>query len=213
MIRFSIFQRGVLGLALAAATLPAAPIQWTAAMGGNDNWYEYVPAISIFAPVDFATARADALSRTHMGLSGYLATITSASEQTFVQSSFPFLLGFGATGAAHLGASDEAEEGTFRWLDGPEAGKALSYTNWAVSHPTGTGDTLALYINAVVFGAPPFYAWVDTNPSAFGYVIEYGDGVIDTVDPGDPSGVPEPSAFLLSAAGLAAVGLRVRRRN
>ena len=200
------FTRLVCRVALLAAAcggiLPAAPVQWTVGSGGNGHWYDYVPAISIFSPVSFDTAQAGALASTHMGMQGYLATVTSAGEQTFIQDSFGFLVGFGATGTAFLGASDSAVEGEFRWLDGPEAGQMVSYTNWLPGYPNTSGDILHLYINLASVGNPQ-YGWINSGTGALGYVIEYsgtGDG-----------GVPEPGTVLLVVGGVAAMAWKGKR--
>ncbi|MDX2153213.1 MAG: C-type lectin domain-containing protein [Bryobacteraceae bacterium] len=196
------FARPLLGLLLLVATLPAAPIQWKVSDGGNDNWYEFQPAISIFEPIGFEQARAAALAATHLGLPGYLATVTSEDEQNFIESSFPFLFGFGGTATAFLGGSDIDVEGEFRWLDGPEAGELFTYTDWFPGHPTGTGDRLTLLIQ---FGGNR--GWVDTNDGgALGYVVEFGDAQPDSV-------VPEPSALLLTGLGLAGVAFLRKQRH
>lgn len=192
------------------ATASAQRVQWTVASGGNGNWYEYVPAISIFEPIAFATARSAAESSTHLGLQGYLATVTSAAEQNFINSSFAFLLGFGASANVWLGASDTAVEGEWRWLGGPEAGQLLTYTDWRAGQPVnGPGfedfDLLALSINAS--SPPTSFGWVSiqTTGGALGYVIEYGSGLTTTV--------PEPSTYALLATGLAVMAAVARRRR
>ncbi|MBL8173103.1 MAG: hypothetical protein JNK48_00450 [Bryobacterales bacterium] len=200
------FTRLAFRVALLAAAcgglLPAAPVQWTLASGGNGHWYDYVPAVSIFSPVTFDAARAAALASTHLGMQGYLATVTSAGEQSFIENSFGFLVGFGATGTAFLGATGTAVEGEFRWLDGPEAGQLLTYTNWLPGYPNTSGDTLQLYINAAVFGAPPQFGWLNQGPASFGYVIEYSAAAT--------GGVPEPGTVLLAAAGMAAIACKAK---
>jgi hypothetical protein len=125
------------GLLLAVTTSAplAAPVQWTVASGGNGHWYEYVPAVSTFEPVAFDAARGDALSRSHLGQAGYLATLTSIAEMAFVTGGCPFQVGFGFTGGGWLGGSDAASEGVWRRLDGPVAGQALGFTAWAPGRP------------------------------------------------------------------------------
>ena len=66
---------------LMAGTAFAAPVQWSSAVGGNDHWYEFVVPTNQISVVD---AEATAESSSHMGLGGYLATITSAAEQAFL---------------------------------------------------------------------------------------------------------------------------------
>ena len=72
-------------------------------------------------------------------LTGHLATITSQEEQDFVEA----LL----TSSSWLGGSDDAVEGEWRWVEGPEEGEQFwqglaggtavngSYENWAPGEP------------------------------------------------------------------------------
>ncbi len=197
----------LLGLALTWAS-QAAPIQWTTAAGGNGHWYEYKSAISIFAPVAFSTALADATSSTHQGQTGYLVTITSQAEQDFIMSNFSFLSGFGGGGSFYIGASDEAVEGEWRWLGGPEAGALLSsgFTDWFPGRPDdlSPGQDYA----AVAFNIQDLNGagWDDFGGAdAFGYVIEYNDA------PPATGAIPEPSTLCLSMAALAALFYQRRR--
>lgn len=189
---------------------PSQLVQWTVASGGNGHWYRYVPSISIFTNFSFEFARAAALASTEQGLPGYLATVTSAAEQNFINGAFSFLVGFGATGSAWLGASDAAVEGEWRWLDGPEAGQLLGYTNWRQSQPVnqpGFEDFDLLALNVVATSPPTTYGWVSLQPSngTLGYIIEYGDGSTPPI--------PEPATGAMLAAGLAALGWMARRRR
>ena len=64
-----------------SAGADAAPIQWTSGTGGNDHWYDFVLKGGLAAWHD---ARAAALASTNLGMSGYLATVTSAAENGFL---------------------------------------------------------------------------------------------------------------------------------
>ena len=169
---------GAIVLCTAPGVTNAQPVQWA----GNGHWYEYVPAPSIFQSVTFAAAKTAAESRTYLGLTGYLATITSASEQSFINGAgFPFLFDFGATSSAWLGGSDGAVEGEWRWVGGPESGQLASYTNWCCGHPVngadglGAFDYLYLFVNARSVGTVS-YGWASApaTDGALGYLVEYG---------------------------------------
>jgi hypothetical protein len=87
---------------------------------------------------NFAAAKADAESRSINGASGYLATVTSTAEFDYIKSKA------GLSTGIWLGASDNAVEGEWRWVGGPENGQQF----WQ----GGTGG-------AVVDGM-----WSDWNP-------------------------------------------------
>jgi hypothetical protein len=80
----------------------------------NGHAYEFVPADSI----KWAVARDFAAQRNLDGRRGHLATITSAAEQQCVMAALPA----GLTGWAWIGGSDAAEEGTWMWVEDPDAG-------------------------------------------------------------------------------------------
>lgn len=187
-------------LFLSLTLLPAsgAPVQWTTAVGGNGHWYELVSTASIFESVDFATAQSGAASRTHLGQTGYLATVTSAAENAFLRDTFNILIGFGGGGSAYLGATRQA--GGFTWVGGPETGQTVTYTNWAAGHPAAAPgyDFLLMLEGNGLDGQ-----WAaGTSPGTFGYFVEYADG--------SQSAVPEPSTVALAAAGLLIAAGRYR---
>ena len=160
----------------------------TLAFTDNGHFYEFVPS----GGITWTSARTAAEGLSLYGLQGYLVTVTSAAENTFVTGK---LQGFG-----WLGASDAGHDKTWKWETGPEAGIQFftqnngpgtcgiggtayggAYTNWAVGEPNDYG-----------YGASPngcpgqedyghFYSdgvWNDfpndAGASIAGYVVEYG---------------------------------------
>jgi hypothetical protein len=175
--------------ALVAAILPstaqALTVQWSSGAGGNDHWYEYTAS-----PGDWFAADAGAQAHTYLGMQGYLATITSAAENTFIQN----LL----VEDAWLGGSDAAVEGEWRWIAGPEAGTLFTFTNWSSGEPNsffGEEDYMEIYVTG---------DWNDEgHRTPGGYMVEYS-GVATT---------PIPGAVLLFATALAGLaGIRGFRR-
>ena len=81
---------------------------------------DYLPATQHFykfiskAGITWSSARAEAESTgmKYHGLQGYLATITSDAENTFIQQK--------TQGVGWIGASDAAFEGDWKWVTGPE---------------------------------------------------------------------------------------------
>lgn len=156
----------------------------------NGHFYEFVSAPGI----TWQAASAAAQSRRYFGYQGYLVTVTSAAENQFV---FDKLLGQG-----WMGASDEAVEGTWRWVTGPEGledsgqgrhfftqtpfgtgGVAVNgeYANWDSNEPNNLGgEDFAHFLDSGLWNDYPFNA-----APIQGYVVEYGglpsDPVINVV--------------------------------
>ena len=173
----------------------AAVVEWTVASGGNGHFYERVDT-----PVAFATARAAALASIHNGLAGYLVTVTSEEENQFLIDL--------AGGIGWTSGSDEAVEGTWRWLDGPEAGVAywkdgvtLTYADWGAGEPNTFRGIQEDYM-VIKFGQTAF--WNDLPfDSGQGYYVEYSAAPTT-------GGVPEPSAWALMILGFGLAGTAVR---
>jgi hypothetical protein len=115
----------------------------------------------------FAQLRADAESRTYQGLRGHLATITSASEQAFVQANVnPVRAAIGAY--QDRTASNYSEPGGgWRWI----TGEAWSYTLWRGGEPNNAGG-VEDYHN--YFGDGTWNDAADRDWDA--YIVEYEAG-------------------------------------
>jgi hypothetical protein len=135
------------------------------------HFYEFVTAPGI----TWHNAKNAAELRSFYGLQGYLATITSAQENQFVVSKLQ--------GQGWFGASDEAQEGVWKWVTGPEAGTQFwqggangsivggLYNNWQSGEPNNccAGEN---HIHFLTSGKWNDYAF--NNTSINGYVVEYG---------------------------------------
>ncbi len=100
----------------------------------NGHYYEYVSSVA-----DWQSATTAAAARTKYGMTGYLATITSASENDFIKDKVD-------ASNVWIGASDAGVEGTWKWVTGPEGaansgagtqfwqgvanGSAITYASW-----------------------------------------------------------------------------------
>ena len=188
----------------------AQPVQWASASGGNNHQYE---AVYVQEGLSWIAARdAAALN------GGYLASVTSADENTFiyglvldtkfwpqnVQGFFqgPWLGGFQPTAL-------QEPVGGWAWV----SGEAWTYTNWASSgsHNPQPDNWLGIenYLGMLSYGQPAPY-WndyqLDPRENAMcgpvtGFIVEYDS----------PTEVPEPSsALLLLGSGMMLVALRRR---
>jgi hypothetical protein len=103
----------------------------------NNHWYAEV--VTSGDSWDTDKTNADATTLPHSTGHGYLATITSAAENTFLNNHF--------SDTPLIGASDAALEGDWYWMDGPEAGTkfysggaavAGAYTHWNSGEPNNS---------------------------------------------------------------------------
>jgi alpha-tubulin suppressor-like RCC1 family protein len=138
------------------------------AISFGGHYYEFVPGSH-----SWSGARTLALSKTFNGLSGYLANLTSADENSFVKTKIGT--------DVWIGGSDEGTEGVWKWMDGPEAGQIFwnglasgsapsgRYANWYSGEPNQSEDE----------DYAQFYVgtgqWNDLGSgSRLGFLVEYG---------------------------------------
>ncbi len=153
----------------------------------NGHFYEFVTQSGIAWNI----ANSGANSHRLYGMQGYLATITSSQENSFITGRLQ--------GVGWIGASDAATEGTWKWVTGPENGTTFcigatpcvvqsgQYANWNPGEPNNSGDEdygHMIYNTAIGTRG----SWNDLpqaggtgDYSPMGYVVEYG-GM-----PGDPT--------------------------
>ena len=92
-------------------------------------------------------------------LGGHLATSTSAGKNTFIRSL--------SSTSIWLGATDEAEEGTWEWITGEE----WDYTNWYETQPDNANSNQHYLRLASTSGSSFWYDYSATDTS--GYVCEW----------------------------------------
>lgn len=178
----------------------------------------------------FADALTRAESKSHLGVPGHLATITSQAEQSFVSEYFLELsrasspIRFSRAELFWIAASDAAVEGEWRWVAGPEAGQqfwqgdrygvAIGYQNWDSHHglfyePNNAHlldgeDFVALNLNLIRISQVISW-WNDVSTRDDTTIFVPRMGLVEF-------SVPEPSSATLTAgAGLMLVAACRRR--
>ncbi len=147
---------------LAAASLIYNPI--------NRHYYELISD-----NLDWQTAKTQAETHFYQNVQAHLATITSQSEQNFIENNVPITSGTWLGGFQPENSPEPA--GNWQWV----TGENWSYSNWLNGEPNNAGneDCLTIYSDG---------GWNDVPESwARPYLIEY-----DT---------PEPITFLFLLIG------------
>lgn len=168
-----------------AGTASADPVLWV----GNGHYYEIVTT-----SLNWDAANLAAQSRSWLGVSGHLVTVTSASENLFLTAAFgvvaldqKWLGGFQPSGSPEPG-------GNWRWV----TGEPFSFQGWGPGEPNNAGfneDRIIFNSISVAWGKP----WNDVRRGEprSGYVVEYP--------------LPAPGAAVTLAIG--ALVLQRRRRS
>ncbi len=199
---------------LSSPRAEALPIQWP----DNGHYYDFIRFSS--GALSWQDSLNAAEASTYQGVSGYLATITSANENTFLNTTFNTGLN---SQFAWIGGYEPSDAGVWKWATGPEAGIQFSqwkiatapfnYANWGGIEPNdrqSMEDYLMFNIGNSFRGIEAGQ-WADAQPVAsdddpvIGYLIEF-----DGAESANP--IPEPSTIFLLGAGLVG-GARLKRRR
>jgi hypothetical protein len=117
--------------AVTAEANAATAVQWKIEDGGNGHWYS---AVTLPQQIPWDTAKADAESMTHLGETGFLATLTSQTEDDFVwQHLGTTLLRNHWLGGFQADGSPEPAGG-WQWITGEfgitQTGRMANRTTW-----------------------------------------------------------------------------------
>lgn len=155
------------------------------------HFYRYVKMRGI----SWTEARDSAANLSYYGLQGYLATITSSIENDFIWSKID--------GVGWIGANDAQNEGTWRWVTGPEAGTHFwqgtyangyrvnnRYSNWNTGEPNNVIKS---------WGDDEDYAHINADPNS---VSKSWNDLPNEGDKDAPNGYYFPEGFVVEFGGM-----------
>lgn len=161
---------------LTISTQAAGMTMLTVTVTAYDGMHFYLPSTGHFYRevssyrISFFEAIGDASLMTYKGRPGYVATISSETEYDFTKSLIY------STNDVWIALSDEDNEDTWKWKNGPESGMTTAYTRWCAGQPNGNWliDQDYVYFSGSAGGS----CWTDVIAHSLdidGYLIEYGD--------------------------------------
>jgi hypothetical protein len=129
-VKIHLFSAAVVAIATSAAYGQAQAVQWRVEDGGNGHWYRVVV---VPGGTSWTNAKATASSR-----GGYLASIRSTAESTFVKSIISATPGAFTKGGPQqvgpwIGASRILGTNGWQWM----SSEGWSFTNWCAGEPNG----------------------------------------------------------------------------
>lgn len=175
--------------------------------GKNGHYYMWVSE-----KVTWQQARANALTKTYLGLQGYLATPNTQAE-------FELIRKKAGGNSFWLGATDIEQEGCWKYADGPEANTAFyavpgtpncstsaGYSNWNSGEPNNAygGENWAMSLSNGLWNDGPIDSLINSWSSwPTGYVVEFGGPVVPmAVAPGSAAAAPKMSASASTTTGF-----------
>ena len=176
--------------------------------GKNGHYYMWVSE-----KVTWQQARTNAMSKTYLGLQGYLATPNTQAEFELMRKKA------GSYNNFWLGINDLEQEGCWKYADSPEANIAFyavpgtpscattsGYSNWYPGEPTNSdnGENWGMAYSEGRWNDGPVDSYLNSWGSwPSGYVVEFGGPVIPmTVTPGSSSSAPKMSATASTSTGF-----------
>lgn len=188
--------RALLVVLLTTATASAAPV-YSPLTGSYYDYINCCDASGDYTSWTWLDAKADAESRTFMGRSGHLVTITSAAEEQILIDNFWTDILFGQPHIGGFRLPDADPVTGWQWV----TGEAFVHTNWRSGEPNNVGgqEVYLHYQSTDVGGQNMTWGWNDMLNERRSYFIEYS--------------APEPSVLMLTLLGTGILARRLRRRT
>jgi hypothetical protein len=136
------------------------PIQWEFTDGGNGHYYE-----KVLISLPWEEANDYASNQTWLGLSGYLASISTEGENLWL---FNTLSGLDCWLGGYQPEGSDEPSGDWRWSNG----EPWFYSNWGPGEPNDSGNEDYLQFSSAA-------RWNDIGSSSLYFLVEYGDSEID----------------------------------